>query len=159
MRPRAAPFRDALGPQNGLTIDDGTCSEICSVSQAKFPKRFSRRDPGKEISAHLRGQLTDNLVNLAITNAGRAGKPAEGRDSGPKVEAGRANGATSRRRERRTGCPGKGRNAAVRGGKSFISASIGPIDALWGPDFGIPAVTHLLNIVTMKGGLEMVVVQ
>jgi hypothetical protein len=55
---------------------------------------------------------TNDLVDLAITNTGSAGKPAEGR--GSEVEAGRADGATSgRRRERRTACPGEGGNAAL----------------------------------------------
>lgn len=69
--------------------------------------------------------LTNDLVDLAITNTGGAGEPGERR--GVEVEASRANGATSRRRKRRTGCPGKGGNAAAGGGerKSFALASIG----------------------------------
>jgi len=51
---------------------------------------------------------TDDLVDLAVTNTGGAGEPAEGRSP----EAGRANGATSRRREGGTG-PGEGGNAAL----------------------------------------------
>lgn len=58
-------------------------------------------------------ELTDDLVDLAITNTGRAGESAEGR--GSEVEGGRANGATSRRREGGTSRPGEGGNAAVEG--------------------------------------------
>jgi hypothetical protein len=73
-----------------------------------------------------RVKLTDNLVDLAVTDAGSAGKSAENR--GLDVEASRANGATGRRREGRTGCPGEGGNAAaarefVR--KKLASISIG----------------------------------
>jgi hypothetical protein len=71
--------------------------------------------------------LTDDLVDLAIANAGRAGEPAESRSA--EVEAGRANGATSRRREGRTSCPGEGGNAATQGKKNFASV---PIEPNWG---------------------------
>jgi hypothetical protein len=64
---------------------------------------------------------TNNLVDLAITDTGGAGEPAESR--GLEVEAGRANGATGGRREGGTSRPGEGGNAAAKG-KSFASASI-----------------------------------
>jgi hypothetical protein len=66
---------------------------------------------------------TDNLVDLAVTNTRSAGEPAE--DRGSEVEARWADGATSRRRERGTGCPGEGGNAAAREGKTFALVSIG----------------------------------
>ena len=99
-----------------LTIDDGTC---CWVARLAKRKQFSRSGSGSgPVDPGARAlKLTDDLVDPAITNTGSAGKPAEGR--GP--EAGRANGATSRRREGGTG-PGEGGNAAARGGKSFASA-------------------------------------
>ena len=97
-----------------LTIDDGTC---CWVARLAKRKQFSRSGSGPLDPVARASKLTDDLVDLAITNTGSAGKPAEGR--GP--EAGRANGATSRRREGGTG-PGEGGNAAARGGKSFASA-------------------------------------
>lgn len=54
--------------------------------------------------------LTNDLVDLAITNTGGAGESAEGRDT---VEGSRADGATRRRRKGRTGSPGEGGNAAI----------------------------------------------
>ncbi len=66
--------------------------------------------PGGRLSSQDRSWLTDDLVDLAVTNTGGASEPAEGR--GP--EGGRADGATSRGRERGTG-PGEGGNAAARG--------------------------------------------
>jgi len=53
---------------------------------------------------------TNDLVDLAITNTGRGGEPAEG--GGSEVE-GRADRAAARRRKGRTRCPGKGGNAAA----------------------------------------------
>lgn len=55
--------------------------------------------------------LTNDLVDLAITNTGGAGESAEGR--GTEVEGSRADGATGRRRKGGTGSPGEGGNAAI----------------------------------------------
>lgn len=74
-------------------------------------------------------ELTNNLVNLAITDTSRAGPSAE--DWGSEVEVGRANGATGRRRERRTSRPGEGGNAAARtreATKAIESAQLLSID-------------------------------
>lgn len=55
--------------------------------------------------------LTNDLVDLAITNTGGAGESAKGR--GTEVEGSRADGATRRRRKGGTGSPGEGGNAAI----------------------------------------------
>ncbi len=98
-----------------LTIDDGTC---CWIARLAKRKQFSRSGSGPLDPVARASKLTDDLVDLAITNTGSAGKPAEGR--GP--EAGRANGATSRRREGGTS-PGEGGNAAARGEKALHQPS------------------------------------
>ena len=102
-------------------------------------------------------------MNLALAHALvllGAGEPAEQRR--PEVHEGsRANGATGGRRERGTGCPGEGGNAAVdKRKKSFRQPQLNPIDLIKissSPAKGLghaKRCTHLLNIVTMiKGGL------
>ena len=55
--------------------------------------------------------LTNDLVDLAITNTGGRGESAEGR--GTEVEASGADGATRRRRKGGSGSPGEGGNAAT----------------------------------------------
>lgn len=94
-----------------LTIDNGTC-----FGQSRLAERTIFRSPNHRV------QLTDDLVDLALTDTRSAGESLEGR--GPDVQAGWANGATSRRREGRTGCPSEGGNAAAARAKKKLCISL-----------------------------------
>lgn len=112
------------------------------------------------------GMLTNDLVDLAITNTGGAGEAAEGRST--EVEGSRADGATRRRRKGGTGSPGEGGNAAIlqqeEGQLSAFRTSrlrASPIrrDPCRERGDAAHGLTHLLNILTMIKRDGMVDVQ
>jgi hypothetical protein len=112
MRPGAARWGRVEALEALLTIDDGTCVVARLAKRNNFP---GTRHPPDARATRVMSKLTDDLVDFAITDTGSAGVPPEGRDP----QGSRANGATSGRREGRTGCPGEGGNAAARGGEKL----------------------------------------